>query len=73
MKEEQHKNFIRIGWQEALDAMRSALELRYHTKGKLMMMKDYGYDGVGEHYESATFVDLYLEEENIGKPEKPIT
>lgn len=60
-----HQNFIRIGWQEALNAMHSALEIRYKTKGKLMLMKDFGYDDIGEFYDEPTFVDLYLEEENI--------
>lgn len=61
---EKHQNFIRISWQEALDAMHSALEQRYKTKGKLELMKDHGYDGIGQFYDTPSFVDLYLEEEN---------
>ena len=63
-KMKKHQNFIRIGWQEALDAMHSALEIRYKTRGKLMLMKDHGSDGVEEFYDEPSFVDLYLEVEN---------
>lgn len=71
MDKEKYQNFIRISWQEALDAMHSALEIRYHTKGKLILKKDYRYDGIGDFYDEPSFVDLYLEVEN--KPDNPLT
>ena len=61
-----HENFIRVSWEEARELMESALHDKYGAKGKIVMMKnymkDYGYDGIGEHYDAPTFVDVYLRE-----------
>lgn len=60
---EKIKPFIRIGWQEAFDAMKSALREKYKSNGEIFLRKDYGYDGVGDFYDEPTYVDIEINNE----------
>ena len=60
MKKEQEKPFIRIGWQEAFDLMKSAVKEKYKASGEIHLKKDYGYDGIGDFYDEPTYVDVDL-------------
>lgn len=60
MEKEKHKPFIRISWEEAKELMEFAVCEKYNATGKIELMKDYGFDGIGEFYEEPTFVDVYL-------------
>ena len=59
MKEE-HKPFIRISWEEAEQELMAALKAKYKAKGEIKMKKNYGYDGIGDFYDSPDYVDIYL-------------
>lgn len=63
MKEEEHKDFIRVSWTDAFALMTSALHDKYGAKGKITLKKDYGYDGIGDFYDLPTFVDVELRED----------
>jgi hypothetical protein len=61
---EKHKNFIRISWNEAFEALEKSLQEKYGAKGKIQLKQDYGYDGIGDFYDEPKFVDIYLEVSN---------
>lgn len=61
MKEDiKHKDFVRVSWKDAFDLMVSALHDKYGAKGRVILKKDYGYDGIGDFYDEPTFVDVEL-------------
>jgi hypothetical protein len=57
---EKIKPFIRISWQEAMEILEKGLHEKYKAEGKIILKKDWGYDGIGDFYESPTFVDIEL-------------
>lgn len=62
-KKEKHKDFVRVSWEDAFALLVSALHDKYSAKGKVILKKDYGYDGVGDHYDLPTYVDVELRED----------
>ena len=60
--ENEIKPFVRVSWKEGFDLMVSALHDKYGAKGEVTLKKDYGYDGVGDFYDSPTFIDIELRE-----------
>ena len=62
VKKEKHSDFVRVCWDDACALMVSALHDKYRAKGIVTLKKDYGYDGIGDFYDSPTFVDVELKE-----------
>ncbi|MDO8094421.1 MAG: hypothetical protein Q6360_13165 [Candidatus Brocadiales bacterium] len=55
-----HKPFIRLGWDEVWELMQDILKEKYKATGNVTMKKDYHYDGIGQHYDMPTYVDIEL-------------
>lgn len=62
MEEKQkHRPFVRVSWEEALEMLQAALQLKYKAEGEVAFKRDYGYEGVNDHYDFPHFVDVFLE------------
>lgn len=60
-EKEPFKKFIRISWSEAEDILRQALHEKYNANGKIILQKNYGYEGIGLCYDLPEYVDIELE------------